>query len=112
MHSLHIHDVRGAGIACYLAAMTMGVRLFECSVGGIGGQVANFVDRVPVKGIGEYYFDSRRTGLVSSEDFVSMVNSMDIHTGIDSDALCRLGLDMEKILGRQLHSFTASLKYC
>ena len=111
MHSLHIHDIRGAGMACYFAAMTMGVRLFECSVGGIGGQVANFVDRVPVKGIGEYYFDSRRTGLVSSEDFVAMVNAMGIRTGVDSAALCKLGKDMEKILGRQLNSFVASVKY-
>ena len=110
-HSLHIHDIRGAGMACYYAAMTAGVRVFDSSVGGIGGQVANFVDGVPVKGIGEYYFDSRRTGLVSSEDFVTMANGMNVHTGIDNAALYRLGMDMEKMLGRRLHSFTASVKY-
>ncbi len=110
-HSLHIHDIRGAGMACYYAAMMAGVAVFDCAVGGIGGQVANFVDGVPVKGTGDYYFDSRRTGLVSSEDFVAMTNGMGIRTGIDNAALCRLGMDMEKILGRRLHSFTASVKY-
>jgi len=73
-------------------------------------QVANFVDRVPVKGIGEYYFDSRRTGLVSTEDFVTMANDMGIVTGIDEKILYGLGMDLEKMLGRKLSSFTSSLR--
>lgn len=109
-HSFHIHDIRGMGIAGYLAAMQTGIKVFDVSVGGIGGQVANIVDRVPVKGSGEYYFDSRRTGLVCTEDFVSMVNDMGIETGIDIEILFSFGREMEKILGRELSSLTSSLK--
>lgn len=111
MHSFHIHDIRGTGVAGYFAAMLAGVNTFDVSVGGIGGQVANFVDGVPVEGIGEYYLDSRRTGLVSAEDFVTMINEMEIETGIDHKALYALGRDLEKMLGRPLHSFTSSIQH-
>lgn len=109
-HSFHIHDIRGTGIAGYYAAMIAGIVNFDCTIGGIGGQVANFLDGIPVKGTGEYYFESRRTGLVSTEDFVTMVNEMGIETGIDHKKLYKLGMDLEKMLGRQLHSFTSSVK--
>ncbi|MBE6034584.1 MAG: hydroxymethylglutaryl-CoA lyase [Clostridiales bacterium] len=109
-HSFHIHDIRGTGIAGYYAAMQCGITTFDVTIGGIGGQVANFVDGVPVKGIGEYYFDSRRTGLVSTEDFVTMANDMGIVTGIDEKILYGLGMDLEKMLGRKLSSFTSSLR--
>lgn len=110
MHSLHIHDIRGRGIAGYYAAMEAGVTVFDCAVGGIGGQVANVMDGVPVKGVGDYYFEARRTGLVSTEDFAAMVNEMGIVTGIDENRLYRFGKDLENILGRRLHSFTSFVK--
>lgn len=89
--------------------MLAGVHTFDCTIGGIGGQVANFLDGVPVKGIGDYYFQCSRTGLVSTEDFVTMVNGMGVQTGVDEQktyALCRA---MEKILGHSLYSFTSGL---
>lgn len=110
MHSFHIHDIRGMGIAGYYAAMEAGVTVFDCSTGGIGGQVANFIDGVPVKGTGDYYYEARRTGLVSTEDFVTMLNRMGVETGIDENRLYRLGGDLEKILQRRLHSFTSFVK--
>jgi hydroxymethylglutaryl-CoA lyase len=109
-HSFHIHDIRGTGIAGYVAAMQAGVTVFDVSLGGIGGQVANFFDGVPIKGTGDYYLDSRRTGLVDTEDFVTLVNEMGIETGIDHKKLYKLGMDVERILGRPLHSFTSSTK--
>ncbi|WP_294661977.1 hydroxymethylglutaryl-CoA lyase [uncultured Fusobacterium sp.] len=109
-HSFHIHDIRGTGIAGYYAAMMAGIINFDCTIGGIGGQVANFMDGLPIKGTGEYYFESRRTGLVSIEDFTTMVNEMGIETGIDHKKLYKLGLELEKMLGRELHSFTSSVK--
>lgn len=109
-HSFHIHDIRGTGVAGYLAAMVAGITTFDCSVGGIGGQVANFLDGVPVKGIGDYYFQCRRTGLVSTEDFATMVNDMGIHTGIDLPTLYGLGRDMEKILNRKLYSYSSFVR--
>lgn len=110
MHSVHIHDIRGRGIAGYYAAMEAGVTVFDCSVGGIGGQVANVMDGVSIKGIGDYYLEARRTGLVSTEDFVTMVNDMGILTGIDQERLYRFGQDLERILHRRLHSFTSFTK--
>jgi len=110
MHSFHIHDIRGTGIAGYYAAIQAGMRTFDVSIGGTGGQVANFLDGIPIRGTGEYYFESRRTGLVCTEDFVTMVNEMGIETGISHKQLYKIGLDLEKMLNRKLHSFTSSLK--
>lgn len=106
-HSFHIHDYRGAGIAGYFAAMLMGVTTFDCSLGCTGGQPANFFDGVPINGTGEYLFNSRRTGLVSTEDFVTMLNSMKIITGVDEHRLYKLAQDLEKILGQTLTSLTS-----
>ena len=110
MHSFHAHDIRGMGMASYYAAMEAGVTVFDCSLGGIGGQVANIVDRTPVKGTGEYYFECGRTGLVETCDFVSMVGCMDVETGIDGKKCRKIERMVERILGRKLDSFTSSIK--
>lgn len=110
MHSFHVHDIRGMGLATYYAAMQAGVSAFDTTMGGIGGQVANIVDSVPVKGIGDYYFDTKRTGLVETCDFVSMLNKMNIDTGIDDNKCYKIERMLERILGRELDSFTASIK--
>lgn len=110
MHSFHVHDIRGMGMASYFAAMQAGVTAFDCTMGGIGGQVANIVDRTPVKGVGEYYFDTKRTGLVETCDFVTMLNTMNVETGIDEKKCAKIVTMVERILGRELDSFTASIK--
>lgn len=109
-HSFQIHDIRGMGIAGYYAAMLAGIRTFDYAIGGIGGQVADFPDDVPVKGAGDYYFDVSRTGLVSTEDFITMVNGMGIQTGVDERKLYPLGRNLENMLGRSLHSLTRAIK--
>ncbi|MCR4711951.1 MAG: hydroxymethylglutaryl-CoA lyase [Clostridia bacterium] len=108
-HSFHVHDVRGMGLAVYYAAAEAGVRTFDVSLGGIGGQVANIVDGVPVKGTGAYYFEGCRTGLVETCDFVAMLEEMGVKTGIDPAKLIAAEKMLEKILGRPLDSFTAKL---
>ncbi len=110
MHSFHVHDIRGMGLASYYAAMEAGVSAFDCTMGGIGGQVANIVDNVPVKGIGEYYFETERTGLVETCDFVTMLKAMKIETGIDEKKCYKIEHMVERILGRKLSSFTSSVK--
>lgn len=110
MHSFHVHDIRGMGIASYYAAMETGVMAFDCSMGGIGGQVANIVDNVPVKGTGDYYFESMRTGLVETCDFVTMLNTMGIETGINEKKCYHIENMVERILGRKLDSYTSSIK--
>jgi hydroxymethylglutaryl-CoA lyase len=103
-HVFHIHDARGMGLACYLAAMHMGVTRFETTLGGLGGWPANFVDDVPVPGLIGLKEVSRRPGLVSTEDFLVMLDGMGIGTGIDLAKVLELGQMVEKIVGRQLWS--------
>jgi hydroxymethylglutaryl-CoA lyase len=105
LHVFHIHDARGMGLAGYLAAMHMGVTRFETTLGGLGGWPANFVDGVPVPGLIGLKEVSRRPGLVSTEDFLVMLDAMGIETGIRVDKVLELGRMLEKIVGRDLWSF-------
>jgi hydroxymethylglutaryl-CoA lyase len=104
-HVFHVHDARGMGIACYFAAMQAGINRFETTIGGLGGWPANFVDGTPVAGLIGLAEVARRPGLVSTEDFVVMLDAMGIETGIDVDKVLRLGRIVERIVGRQLWSF-------
>jgi hydroxymethylglutaryl-CoA lyase len=108
LHVAHFHTTRGWGLANVLAALQTGITHFEGTLGGTGGQPANFVDGVPVAGTGAYYYqDPTITGLVSMEDMVVMMDEMGIDTGLDVDQVVEIGRTMEKILGRQLRSEAA-----
>lgn len=104
-HVAHFHVTRGWGPANVLAALNAGITHFESSIGGIGGQPANFVDGVPVAGTGEYYYaDPTITGLVCTEDIVVMMDEMGIDTGLDVDEVLKVGRMVERIVGRRLRS--------
>ncbi|MGA7874458.1 MAG: hypothetical protein WCA08_02265, partial [Desulfoferrobacter sp.] len=104
-HVAHFHVTRGWGQANVLAALNAGITHFESTVGGIGGQPANFVDGVPVAGTGKYYYeDPTITGLVSTEDMVVMMDEMGIDTGLDVDKVLEAGRMVERIVGRRLRS--------
>lgn len=104
-HIAHFHTTRGWGLANVLAALLAGVTHFESTMGGIGGQPANFVDGVPVGGTGEYYYrDPSIVGLVSTEDMVVMMDEMGIDTGVDVDHVLNIGRMVERIVGRRLRS--------
>jgi hydroxymethylglutaryl-CoA lyase len=104
-HVAHFHVTRGWGLANVLAALQAGITHFESTLGGTGGQPANFIDGVPVPGTGEYYYqDPGIVGLVSTEDMVVMMDEMGIDTGVDVDRVLRIGRMLEKILGRRLRS--------
>lgn len=104
VHVAHFHVTRGWGLANVLAALQAGACVFESTLGGIGGQPANFIDDTPVRGTGDYYYNSEGVGLVSTEDMVLMMEEMGISTGIDTDSLIKLGKELEKTLGRRLRS--------
>lgn len=108
LHIFHIHDSRGMGLACYYAAMCAGIQNFESTLGGIGGQPANIMDRVPIPGTGEYYNTARRPGLVCTEDLAGMLDGMNLQGDLDVDKIFALGRMTEKIVGRQLWSFANS----
>lgn len=106
-HIAHFHTTRGWGLANVLAALQAGMTRFESSMGGLGGQPANFVDGVPVSGTGNYYYrDPSLAGLVSTEDMLVMMDEMGIETGIDIDHLLKIGQTLERIVGRRLRSET------
>ncbi|MBI2857551.1 MAG: pyruvate carboxyltransferase [Chloroflexi bacterium] len=105
LHLAHFHVSRGWGLANVLAALQAGIDIFEGTFGGIGGQPANFVDRVPVAGTGKlYYEDPNKVGLVTMEDMVVMLDEMGIELGLDVDKVLDIGCMMERIVGRQLRS--------
>ena len=79
----HFHDTRGLGIANCLAALEAGCRIFDGSIGGIGG--------CP--------FAPGAMGNIATEEFVLMAEDMDLSTGIDLEALLECGHLAEKILG-------------
>ena len=105
LHVAHFHTTRGWGLANVLAALQAGITHFESTLGGLGGQPANFVDGVPVAGTGDYYYsDPSIVGLVSTEDMVVMMDEMEIDTGVDVDKLLTIGRMFERIIGRRLRS--------
>jgi hydroxymethylglutaryl-CoA lyase len=101
----HFHTTRGWGLANVLAALQAGMTNFESTMGGLGGQPANFVDGVPVPGTGKYYYqDPNEVGLVSTEDMVVMMDEMGIETALDIDKVLEIGNMVERIVGRRLRS--------
>lgn len=105
LHVAHFHETRGWGLANVLAALQAGITIFESTIGGLGGQPANFIDDTPVPGTGDYYYkDANAVGLVNTEDLVLMLTEMGIETGIDVDRILRMGTQMEKTIGRRLRS--------
>jgi hydroxymethylglutaryl-CoA lyase len=104
-HIVHFHTTRGWGLANVLAALQAGMTNFESTMGGIGGQPANFVSGVPVSGTGAYYYkDPNIVGLVQTEDMVVMMDEMGIDTGLDVDKVLEVGRMVERIVGRKLRS--------
>jgi len=104
-HIVHFHTTRGWGLANVLAALQAGMTNYESTLGGIGGQPANFVNGVPVAGTGSYYYkDPGITGLVNTEDMVVMMDEMGIETNLDIDRILETGNMVERIVGRRLRS--------
>ena len=76
---VHLHDRYGTGIANALAAWEHGVRIFDASVGGVGGSVAaNIVAGGTSPNI---------AGNIATEELVKMFEGMGVRTGIDLTSL-------------------------
>ena len=105
VHIAHFHETKRIAAASVLAALQAGITHFEATMGGLGGQPANFLDDCPVKGTGEYYYeDPRYVGLVTLEDTLVQIDEMGIEHGYDVDRILWLGRKMEKTIGRRLRS--------
>lgn len=103
-HLCHLHETKRVASASILAALQAGIRRFEATLGGLGGQPSNFLDDCPVRGTGEYYYDPRYVGLITMEDLVVMIDELGIEHGYDVDRVLWLGAKMEKTIGRRLRS--------
>jgi len=90
----HFHDTRGTGVANSLAALELGLRYVDCSIGAIGGQ--------PATGAAKY--SAGYTGNTCSEDLLAMLGEMGYDTGIDLDRLIEAGRRAEAIIGHRLRS--------
>lgn len=105
LHLAHFHETKRLAAASVLAALQAGITRFEATLGGLGGQPANFLDDCPVKGTGDYYYkDPRYVGLVTLEDTLVQIDEMGIEHGWDVDRVLILGKQLEKTFGRRLRS--------
>ncbi|MCP3944283.1 MAG: pyruvate carboxyltransferase [Desulfobacteraceae bacterium] len=105
LHIAHFHETKRVASASILAALQAGICHFEATLGGLGGQPANFMDDRPIKGTGEYYYDDERyVGLVCLEDTLVQIDEMGIKHGYDIDRILWLGRQLEKTVGTRLRS--------
>ncbi|HSJ78460.1 MAG TPA: hydroxymethylglutaryl-CoA lyase [Erythrobacter sp.] len=87
----HFHNTRGTGIANAWAAYGAGVRVFDASLGGLGG--------CP--------FAPRATGNIATEDLVYMMARSGVDSGIDLEAAIAANKWFAGHLGRELPSAVA-----
>jgi hydroxymethylglutaryl-CoA lyase len=105
LHLAHFHETKRVASASILSALQAGITRYEATLGGLGGQPANFLDDCPVKGTGEYYYeDPRYVGLVTLEDTLVQIDEMGIEHGYDVDRILVIGKKLEKTIGRKLRS--------
>ena len=69
--SAHFHDTRALGLANVFSSLDQGITKFDSSIGGLGG--------CP--------FAPGSSGNLATEDLVSMLEMMNINTGINLDYL-------------------------
>lgn len=87
----HFHNTRGTGIANTWEAWKAGVRMFDASLGGLGG--------CP--------FAPRATGNIATEDLIYMMQRSGVASGIDLDAAIAANKWFAQVLGRELPSAVA-----
>jgi len=86
--ALHFHDTRGTALANVLAAMQTGVSTFDASAGGLGG--------CP--------YAPGAAGNLATEDLVSMLDGLNIETGVDVRGVLSASAAIEPLLGHPLPS--------
>ncbi|MFN7727959.1 MAG: hydroxymethylglutaryl-CoA lyase [Bdellovibrio sp.] len=84
----HFHDTRGTALVNILTAYEMGVRVFDSSLGGLGG--------CP--------YAPGSAGNVSTEEVVFMFEGMGVKTGLDLEVLIDINHWMSGIMKKELTS--------
>ncbi len=84
----HFHDTRGQALANILAAYEEGIRIFDTSIGGLGG--------CP--------YAPGSTGNVATEDVAYMFEGMEISTGVNLEKLISISHEVEEMMKKKLPS--------
>lgn len=84
----HFHDTRGQALANILEAYSLGVRVFDSSIGGLGG--------CP--------YAPAATGNVATEDVLYMFQSMNAKTGVDLKKILEIHPWLTQQMGKELPS--------
>jgi hydroxymethylglutaryl-CoA lyase len=84
--ALHLHDTRGTALANVIVGLSMGIRTYDASIGGMGG--------CP--------YAPGAAGNLATEDLVYALDGMGIKTGIDLPRLWEAGQVAAAVVGREL----------
>lgn len=82
--ALHFHDTYGQALVNILVGLEHGIRIFDSSVGGLGG--------CP--------YSKGATGNVSTEDLIYTLNSLGMTTGVNLEEMSKIGSWISGELGR------------
>ncbi|KAL9106474.1 MAG: hypothetical protein Q9227_008505 [Pyrenula ochraceoflavens] len=82
--ALHFHDTYGQALVNTVVGLEQGVRIFDSSVGGLGG--------CP--------FSKGATGNVSSEDMIHLLHSLGLETGVNLEEMAKVGEWVTAEIGR------------
>jgi len=85
---LHLHNTRGMALACIVAALQVGITMFDGAFAGLGGC--------------PYVPDA--AGNIASEDVIHMLHEMGIDTGVTLVKAMETARLAEKIVGHEGHS--------
>ena len=84
--AVHLHDTQALGLANATTAIQVGIRIFDTSIGGLGG--------CP--------FAPGAAGNLATEDLVFMAYKMGLGTGVDFNKLWEIILEVEKWVGHPI----------
>ncbi|KAK2742800.1 hypothetical protein FQN57_005091 [Myotisia sp. PD_48] len=82
--ALHFHDTYGQALVNTIVGLEHGIRVFDSSVGGLGG--------CP--------YSKGATGNVSTEDLIHTLHSLGMKTGVDLEEVSRIGAWISEEVGR------------
>lgn len=90
--ALHCHDTYGQALVNVLTGLQEGISSFDASVSGLGG--------CP--------YAKGASGNLATEDLLYMLDNMSIDTGVDLNAMAKIGASISKKLGRRNQSKVGS----
>ncbi|EDN07272.1 hydroxymethylglutaryl-CoA lyase [Histoplasma capsulatum] len=82
--ALHFHDTYGQALVNTIVGLEHGIRIFDSSVGGLGG--------CP--------YSKGATGNVSTEDLIHTLHSLGMRTGVNLEEISKIGAWISNELGR------------